>query len=295
MFIKVILDNKTLDLNKTFDYIVPESFKEKVHIGSRVFVPFGRGNIKKAAYVIDLVDESEYATKEMLEILEGELLSENMIRLAKMMSKRYFCNISSCLKIMINPGNRNPEAKGLKEKTKRYILLNHAEIENLKSLRTKKDIEKNSLPGITAKQMAILDYFYSTNKEEEEIEEKLLSAEANVSMNIINRLVDKNILIKIEKKEEPLGADLINTISRKEDQKKILTKEQENIFSYLKTSADKAEYEEILLHGITGSGKTEVYMQIIEYVLEKGKNAILLVPEIALTPQMIKTFVNRFR
>ena len=102
----------------------------------------------------------------------------------------------------------------------------------------------------------------------------------------------KNGIIEVIFKEKEIKGYKFK--SEKSDEKKILNKEQKEVFDKIIKSIKKEQYKEYLLHGITGSGKTEIYLQVIEYVLKLNKTAIVLVPEIGLTPQMIKRFTSRF-
>ncbi len=307
MFVKVILNTKTLDLNKTFDYKVPQNLKDKVVLGSRVFVPFGKDNSKRDAFVLDIVEESEYATKEILEVLTGELLSESRLTLAKIMSKRYFCNISSAVKLMLNPGYRRAADNIMKELEEKYIIFNYYKKEDIeKYIEDQKKENKNI--RLTNNHKLVLDFAneYSdknkeniidkkeskdeiTNEKLEILEEELIK-NIGVSTAILNTMIKNGILTR----EYRTKVIIVEKENKDLDEKKILTEEQEDAFNKIIKLVKKEEFEEVLLHGITGSGKTEVYLQSIDYVLSLNKTAIVLVPEIGLTPLMLKRFNSRF-
>ena len=122
MVAEVIINSIAKELNKTFDYIVPNSLDEKAKIGSRVFVPFGNKKVEEA-YIIGFKENSEYANKEIIKI-EDNILTEKNIELAKLMARRYFCNISDCIKLMLPPGDSNKKIENrTKEKKGNFVYL----------------------------------------------------------------------------------------------------------------------------------------------------------------------------
>ena len=125
MIAEVIVNTKALELNKTFDYIIPEKLKKEIKIGSRIFVPFGSGKRERTteAFVISLKQESKYAVKEITKI-EDNILTEENIKLAKLMARRYFCNISDCIKLMLPPGDSNRNiGNRISEKVGNFVYL----------------------------------------------------------------------------------------------------------------------------------------------------------------------------
>ena len=129
MYAEVILNNNAKALNKIFDYEVPDELKDKVHIGSRVFVPFGRKKSLEDGFVIGLKENSEYASKSIASC-EGNFMSEQKIKLAQLMATKYFCNISECIKLMLPPGTSAKEIDNrTKEKTGNFVYLSKSEEE----------------------------------------------------------------------------------------------------------------------------------------------------------------------
>lgn len=123
MFASIMMNTNARQLNKVFDYIVPEELEKDIMIGARVFVPFGRGNNLAEGYVLELKDSSEFAKKPISKI-EDSILTEENIELARLMADKYFCNVSDCIRLMLPPGNSSKDlSKRVKEKTARFVYL----------------------------------------------------------------------------------------------------------------------------------------------------------------------------
>jgi len=106
MVAEIIVNSTAKSLNKTYDYIVPKEMERTLKIGARVFVPFGKQK-EKEGYVINLKQTSEFANREIIRI-EDNLLTDENIKLAKIMARRYFCNVSDCIKLMLPPQGKIP-------------------------------------------------------------------------------------------------------------------------------------------------------------------------------------------
>lgn len=280
MYAEVIINSNAKDLNRIFDYIVPINMENTIKIGARVFVPFGKGSKLADGFVINFKEKSEFANKEIAKIeIENSLTEENII-LAKLMARKYFCNISDCIKLMLPPGTGSKEISDrVKEKKGNFVFLNKSkdEIEILieerkiksdKHIKVLRFLEKN-------------DGIYITDLE---------------NLTDVNRAVfktiEKNGYIKIKEGQIERNPFINKNIEK--DEPKILTEEQAKCFDGINFCIKNEEFSKNLIYGITGSGKTEIYLQLIKEVLEKGKDSIVLVPEISLTPQMVDRFLARF-
>ena len=123
-YAEVIINSNARALNRIFDYIVPLDFEEKIKVGTRVFVPFGNNKKLEDGFVINIKATSEFANKEIAKISEEQSLTENNIILAKLMARKYFCNISECIKLMLPPGTGGKELENrAKEKTGSFVFL----------------------------------------------------------------------------------------------------------------------------------------------------------------------------
>lgn len=280
MFAEVIINSNARALNRIFDYIVPNEMKDKIKVGARILVPFGNGKKLEDAFVINLKESSEFANKEIAKISEKESLTEENINLAKLMARKYFCNISDCIKLMLPPGTagKNIENRA-KEKTGNFVYLKK-EIEEIEFL-----IETGKIKS--EKHIRVLRFLESNDG----IYISDLEAITEVSKSIFKTL-EKNEYIEIIEKQIERNPFINKKIEK--DNPKVLTDEQRRCFEGINFCIENNEYSRNLIYGITGSGKTEIYLQLIQSAIQMNKSAIVLVPEISLTPQMVDRFLARF-
>ena len=278
MVAEVIINSSAKKLNRTFDYNIPKELENLIFIGSKVLVPFGRLKSLEEAHVVKIKESSEFEIKDIVKVETG--LTDKQIEIANWIAKRYFCNVSECIKLMQTPGTRTKNiTKRIKDKKINVVYLkkNYDEINF--------DIQNGKIKS--EKQIKILNFV----KDNEGCTVPEIEDFTECSRAIVNTLIKNKYLELVEKKIErnPLNSKNVNVT-----QKLKLTDEQQNAFNAVSKEIDNSGYKQFLLYGVTGSGKTEVYLQLIDKVINKNKSAIVLVPEISLTPQMLNRFMSRF-
>ena len=280
MIAEIIMNSSVRNLDKTFDYNIPPDMEDKIHIGSRVLVKFGNIKELKEGFVVNIKESSDFEVKDLSKVEEKDFIDEAKVSLAKWMARRYFCNVSECIKLMLPPGTgTNNIENRAKEKTARFIRLAKS-IEEIEF-----DIENKKIKSdkhIRALRM-LNQISEIPSKEFEEI--------ADVSSAILKTL-EKNGYIELYESAVDRNPFLHKVITSTNNLE--LNEEQQKAYTAVEDALDDMMNSEFLLFGVTGSGKTEVYLQLIEKVLKMGKTSVMLVPEISLTPQTVDRFIARF-
>lgn len=264
MIAKVLVEINNINVDKTFDYIVPFKYIEKIKIGMRVKVPFASRELE--GFVLDLVNSTDdnYELKEIISIVDTEpILNNELLHLGQFMSKKYFSTLISCYQTMLPKALKAQNKTTINKKMIKYV-----------------ELCSNSFPKLKPNQEKIVEYLRINGKVKKEEVNK-------ISVSGVNTLIKNGIIIESLIEEYRLVTKDINkeketfklTVEQQEAKNKILSQTQSSVF---------------LLHGVTGSGKTVVYMEIVEEMLNRGKDSIFLVPEISLTPQMVYHFKSRF-
>ena len=276
-YANIIVDISHEKVDRPFQYRIPEKLLGKIEAGSCVRVPFGAGNKQIKGYVIEITDRAEYDTgklKEILDLEEGAVSAKtNAIRLAWWMKTTYGSTMINALKTVL-PVKK--ETKRLEKKTIRRL------VTSKEAVLLKEQAEKKKQ---SAKCRLLCELIT-----EEEIPFPFVSSKLHISAATLKSMEKQGV---IEICKESYYRNPVK-IKAAQTEKKKLSDAQQEIVDTVLSDYEGGRTGTYLIHGITGSGKTEVYMEMIERIVEKKKAAIMLIPEIALTYQTLMRFYKRF-
>ena len=329
MIAEVVVDIKNKAVNKVFDYIVPEELSHLIQPGVRVLVPFGPRTIM--GFVISLKESTNLQKlrplKELIDVVP--VLNDELRELGMSLSEETGSTMIQCFEAMTPNAMRAKYKKRLVRLNENlpsalntlflhstsidYEQIPSSLLKEVKQAIERKEVElvyevKDKLGKKLIKYLALVDPnidltpFKRAMKQKQVIEylmkaskpilKSTLMEELQVTHAMIKTLVDKKVIqeIEVEAYRDPY-ADTVHSQTKALH----LNQEQQVAVTTVAHACQAKAHDVFLLHGITGSGKTEVYLQMIENVLLEGKQAIMLVPEIALTPQIASRFKSRFQ
>lgn len=327
MYAEVIIDVNNHNVNQSFYYLVPDELKTRSLVGYRVEVPFGTRVVQ--GYIVNIrkdniEDQSSRSFKYIKKIKDDfPILTKEMILLSKVMADELFCTRIQAIETIVPTSLKNKYVEyyelidanttlfldyakhfnndKLIEKKKFEKLFTVEQIGYLISLKAIKLVskikEKNNSATeeffvldnyrdskLTKKQKELVDYLISHEK----IKKSKVKEELKIGNSVTKKLLEKNVIKIIE---EDIKQDINTSIIENNTS---LSIHQQKIYDRISENFNTSKFNEYLLHGVTGAGKTEIYIKLVEVVLKEGKDAIILVPEIILTPQIEKKFRQVF-
>lgn len=267
LYAEVIINSDAIEIDRPFTYKVKEELLDIIEVGHRVKVPFGVKNKPTEAFVLGLKCEGIENVKKIKyisSILDDiPILTRDDLKLVDFLRENYLCKYIDAIRTIIPSGL----SKGIKNKKKTVIVFN-------KELDGKFKDKDNYVKIVNL-----------IKEKDGELTKSEIINDYSLSSYSLNKLIENGYLLT-----EDRVVYRYNTRSYIEESKNVLNDEQKNAFNKMLNSDKKG----FLLKGVTGSGKTEVYMNLVGETLKEGKSAIVLVPEISLTPQMIERFKGRF-
>lgn len=282
VFADVIVDISVKSLDRPFQYSVPEMLMEDAVIGAQVTIPFGKANRLMKGFIIGLSGTAKYEVSKTKSIVsvekQGVVMESHLLSLAYWIKERYGSTMNDAIKAVM------PVKREIKEKVKRRIL-----------------------PAVSYEEMTVANEAFQKKHNEARVRllTGLLEAEDysggldygealatyHVTAAVVNGLIQKGLILL---ESERLYRDPVGDRETKRMTPPRLNAEQRSVVESITGRIQSGERGNYYIHGVTGSGKTEVYIRLIENVLGFGKQAIVLIPEIALTFQTVNRFYERF-
>ena len=277
MFADIIVDIQHEKLDKIFQYRIPERLEAELRPGMEVIVPFGKADRRTKGYVTALSETCDYDLSKVKEIedisREGVAIEAKLIALAAWMKEHYGGTMIQALKTVL-PIRQKENAR-----VKRRVRLLLSEEKGKEKLAFYLEKNQKARARLLA---ALLD--------DPVLEYELVTKKLNITLNVIRALEEQGVIVLEEKQVYR------NPVKETEQKRQeiIFTEEQQNVIGRFRQDYREGKRYTYLLYGVTGSGKTEVYMEMIRTVVEMGKQAIVLIPEIALTYQTVMRFYRCF-
>ena len=259
MFVDILVELRTKKIDETYTYSVPLELQDKIKIGKRVLVPFGKQKLE--GFILGIKNKVDFKTKDIISVIDDNpVLNSELLELGAYISKKTLVNKIMAYQTMLPTALKAKQKSNINKKYVVYLKL------------------VNNIEPTNKTQKQIIELFKNNDL--------VLKSECQkISLGSTNTLIKNKVLEEVKKEVYRLNNNEIL------DHTNInLTNEQKETINKIKLGT----FHPYLIHGVTGSGKTEVYMNLIEKVIKSNKEAIVLVPEISLTPQLVMTFRKRF-
>ncbi|MCO5061166.1 MAG: primosomal protein N' [Kiritimatiellae bacterium] len=268
---RVVVD---LSLDREFDYLVPSALSDALQVGSRVEVPFGRRTV--SGYVVSFVEASSFPNLKPIKAMIGKkpLVEENILNLARWIADYYVAPVELAVRTVLPSAVRQTSAR-FKEVNIVSLTEHASDLEQVAALRRKAAVQGKVMDALAAGPVSL-----------PELTAKLGAVSAAV--RALERKGFVTVGSRVLRRRADAGHEVLPT------QPLELMPEQAAALELIRQSVDTGDPRVVLLFGVTGSGKTEVYLQAIDHVLKRGQGCIVLVPEISLTPQTVDRFRSRF-
>ena len=277
LYANIIVDITHEKLDRIFQYLIPEKLRGILSVGMVVRVPFGNGSRMIKGYVIGLTDHPEYAPEKMKEIqeavTESSPVESRLIALAGWMRDYYGSTMIQALKTVL-PVKQKIRPK--EKKSLRLLMERKEAAERLSFYRKKHQTARARLLEALLKA--------------DEVPVEFVTGKLNVSLAVVRALEEQQVLECVKRTVYRNPVCLSGAV----DYHLQLNKEQQEIVDTIMEEWDEKEHPTCLIHGVTGSGKTEIYMELIAHAIGRGQQAIVLIPDIALTYQTVMRFYRRF-
>ena len=331
----VAIEKATYAYDAIYTYLIPDALRDEISVGSRVIVPFGKGNKRRLGVVLEIGEADNEKLKSVYSVLAKDIsLSKEAINLVHWLKDNTFCTYFEAAKTILPPGMGAKIRDNFRVEKTDYVLTDEESqfVEKVKSATTRKakdelfcednrvminrlcklgvlvfdgEIKRNVgddevfAVSLTDDYLSIVENKKLTPKQKlvfetlESVGTALLSEiceECQVTASVVKNL-EKSGIVNLFRRERPLD---ISTEIKPQKTEIVLSKKQEEVFCGINKLINENEPNVALLRGVTGSGKTLIYLKLIEEVLSAGKNAIMLIPEISLTPQTLERFRKRF-
>ncbi len=276
-YARIIIDISHEKVDRTFDYRIPVSLLDEVAVGSLVLIPFGKGNSMRKGYVVGIAAHADYDPDKIKDIAgivtDGVSAESLLISLAWWLKERYGSTMNQALKTVL------PVKQKVKPKEKKVLksLLDHSQLINALEEAEKKKYKARVRLFQALMENPVIPYEIAVNQ-------------MNLSAATLKPVIEKGY---VSLDCEEVYRNPVKT-EAKERNNVVLNREQQAIVDSFCLDYSQSIRNTYLIHGITGSGKTEVYMELIQRVIEDGKQVIVLIPEIALTYQTVLRFYGRF-